>query len=293
MLWIALTLLAAFTQAWRNAFQKQLSSAGVDVYGTTLARFLFSVPLAVGWLALLHHLHPAPLPAFPLWFGIDVVLAGLSQILATALMVRLFKLKNYAIGIGLAKSEAILAALVGVACLNETLSPLGWAGVALGGVAVFLISGGGSPARLTPGVLLTGLASGLCFAFTSLLVRQASLHLAPLPYLHRAAWVLASVITFQCLSMLAALAWLRPATLRALWQQRRLAAAVSLASFLASFGWFGAMSIQSVAIVKTLGQIEIFFSLLVSLYWFREKLARADHIGLWLIAAAALLVIWG
>lgn len=37
--------MAAFMQAWRNAFQKQLSST-VDVYGVTLARFLFAVPLA-------------------------------------------------------------------------------------------------------------------------------------------------------------------------------------------------------------------------------------------------------
>ncbi len=42
------------------------------------------------------------------------MIAGCSQILATALMVQLFKQKNYAVGVGLAKSEAILAAIIGV-----------------------------------------------------------------------------------------------------------------------------------------------------------------------------------
>ena len=44
--WILFTLMAAFMQAWRNAFQKQLSTT-VDVYGVTLARFLFGFPLAI------------------------------------------------------------------------------------------------------------------------------------------------------------------------------------------------------------------------------------------------------
>ncbi|MDN5714527.1 MAG: multidrug transporter, partial [Acinetobacter sp.] len=44
--WILFTLMAAFMQAWRNAFQKQLSTT-VDVYGVTLARFIFALPLAL------------------------------------------------------------------------------------------------------------------------------------------------------------------------------------------------------------------------------------------------------
>ena len=44
--------------------------------------------------------------------------------------------------------------------------------------------------------------SGLSFAITSLLVREASLELTHLPFLHRAAWVLLCVIAFQCITML-------------------------------------------------------------------------------------------
>ena len=200
--WILFTLLAAFMQAWRNAFQKQLSST-VDVWGVTLARFIFALPFAVIYLFSLYYFKPVESTIHftpKLW--VFIVIAGSSQILATALMVQLFKQKNYAIGVGLAKSEAILAAMIGVAFLSDHLSFLAWAGVALGGYAVFLLSKGQQMAGFSAKTLAIGIGSGLSFAITSLLVREASLELTTLPTLHRAAWVLLLVISFQCISML-------------------------------------------------------------------------------------------
>lgn len=125
--WILFTIMAAFMQAWRNAFQKQLSTT-VDAYGTTLARFIFSPIFAFSYLAFLYLHQPVTIQAhFSNTFWLYVVIAGISQIFATALMVKLFQQKNYAIGIGLAKSEAILAALIAVVFLQERLTTLaGW-----------------------------------------------------------------------------------------------------------------------------------------------------------------------
>ena len=290
--WILFTLMAAFMQAWRNAFQKQLSTT-VDVYGVTLARFIFGFPLAILYLTFLYQSQPIPLPlSFTSRYVIYIVIAGISQIAATALMVQLFKQKNYAIGVGLAKSEAILAALIGASLLSDHLSARGWFGVALGGLAVFLLSKGPRAEKLSMATLLIGIGSGLCFAITSLLVREASLELPQLPFIHRAAWVLISIIGFQCISMLMYLSLFSRQTLKAMWARLGLTFKVSLCSFIASLGWFTAMSMQSVAIVKTLGQIEILFSLLISAYFFKEKLARAEHWGLLLVVVAAMLVIW-
>ena len=140
--WILFTLMAAFMQSWRNAFQKQLSTT-VDVYGVTLARFLFGFPFAAGYICWLYQSHPIIQPVhFTPRFWLYIFIAGCSQILATILMVMLFKQKNYAVGVGLAKSEAILAALVAVIFLHDHLSALGWVGVCIGGCAVFLLSKG-------------------------------------------------------------------------------------------------------------------------------------------------------
>lgn len=284
--------MAAFMQAWRNAFQKQLSTT-VDVYGVTLARFIFALPLALIYISCLYHFQPVTESIqFNLRFAIYVLIAALSQIAATALMVQLFKQKNYAIGVGLAKSEAVLAAIIAVVFLSDHLSLLGWFGVAVGGFAVFLMSKGRDFSDFSVQTLCIGIGSGLCFAITSLLVREASLELTNLPFIHRAAWVLLMVIGTQCFLLLMYLGIFRRATLWAMWQRIRLTFRVSLCSFLASLGWFSAMSMQSVPIVKTLGQVEIIFSMLISAYFFKEKLARAEHLGIVLVVIAAFLVIW-
>lgn len=284
--------MAAFMQAWRNAFQKQLSTT-VDVYGVTLARFIFALPLALLYISCLYHFQPVTDSVhFNLRFAIYVLIAALSQIAATALMVQLFKQKNYAIGVGLAKSEAVLAAIIAVVFLSDHLSLLGWFGVAVGGFAVFLMSKGRDFSDFSVQTLCIGIGSGLCFAITSLLVREASLELDNLPFIHRAAWVLLMVIGTQCFLLLMYLGIFRRATLWAMWQRIGLTFRVSLCSFLASLGWFSAMSMQSVPIVKTLGQVEIIFSMLISAYFFKEKLARAEHLGILLVVIAAFLVIW-
>lgn len=74
------------------------------------------LPLAAVELWLLYQYQPVAPVEFTPRFWLYIVIAGFSQILATVLMVKLFQQKNYAIGVGLA-SEAILAALIGVAVL--------------------------------------------------------------------------------------------------------------------------------------------------------------------------------
>ncbi len=58
----------------------------------------------------------------------------------------------------------------------------------VGGIAVFLLSKGSQRQKLSLPTLCIGVGSGLSFAITSLLVREASLELSDLPTLHRAAW---------------------------------------------------------------------------------------------------------
>lgn len=289
MLWIPFTLLAAFMQAWRNAFQKKLSK-DVSVAGVTLARFIWASPLAALYLYLLYKWQPVAIPEFSGHFAGFIVAAALAQILATALMVKLFKLRNYAIGAGLAKSEAVIAAVLGVVFFSESLTVLGWFGVVLGGCAVFLLSGA-SLRQLSVPVLLLGLGSGLAFALTSLWVRQASLALG-LPFPFGAAWVLLLVIMLQTLLLLLWLTLKDRQTIVALWQRPKLTLLISLCSCVGSVGWFTAMSLESVALVKTLGQVEVLFMLLISAFVFKEKLQKAEHWGLALIVMAAIAVMW-
>lgn len=290
MTWILFTLLAAFMQSWRNAFQSRLS-ADVRTIGVTLARFLWAGPIALFYLFILYQVQPIPLPTFNASFFMFVVGAALIQIVATSLMVQLFKRSNYAVGAGLAKSEALVAAILGVLFFGTHISLLGWFGVLVGGIAVFLMSTQGKFHHMSLSTVLLGLGSGSSFALTSLWVREASLSL-DLPFPHSAAWVLVSVILLQTVLLLIYLLMKDPTTLKALWQRPRLTLLTSGSSCLGSLGWFSAMSLQEVAYVKTFGQVEVFFTMLISIFWLRQKVRLRDGLGLLLIAFAAILVMW-
>lgn len=290
MTWILLTLFAAFMQAVRNALQKSLSQH-LSSLGVALARFIFAWPLALIYLILLyHHIPPEKSAHFSTNYYLYILGAGLAQIIATLFMVALFRLKNYAIGVGLARSEAILAAIIAFSFLNVRLNISAWIGIILGTIAIFLLSG--SRLRyLSWKVIGCGLASGLGFALTSLWVREAALCLNQDPW-HAAAWVLFSVIFFQTLLLTTGLAIAQKNTLKKLWAHRKNVFLTSLVSCLGSFAWFSAMRLEEVALVKTLGQIEILFMLAISHYFFKEKLQKAHWFGLLLIVLAALCVIW-
>ena len=289
-MWILFTLLAASMQAVRNACQKELSKE-VSVLGVTLARFIYASPLAAVYLLALYQYQAAALPVFSGSFAGYVLAASVMQILATALMVVLFKQKNYAIGVGLAKSEAIFAAVLGVLFFASVLSPLGWLGVGVGAIAVFLLSGVRNLTDLPLQTVTIGAASGAAFALTSLWIREASLALG-LPFPYGAAWVLLFVISCQTLLLLGYLLIRDRAVLVALWQRPRLTLLTSFFSCIGSLGWFTAMSLESVPLVKTLGQVEVLFTLLISVFWFKEKLKRTDLLGLALVVIAAVLVMW-
>lgn len=290
MAWILFTFLAAFSQAWRNAFQSRLS-AHVGVAGVTLSRFLFGGPIALMYLSTLYYIQPAPMPDFGGDSVFYICAAASMQIIATGLMVVLFKQKNFAIGAGLAKSEAIVAAILGMLFFGTTLTALGWIGVFIGTIAVFLLSCPHGFRSLSPKTALFGIACGTSFALCSLYIRESSLSL-DLPFPHRAAWVLVLIISLQTLVLLGYLLIFDRTTIRDMLRQKRLVVLASVASCIGSLGWFSAMSLQTVPYVKTLGQVEIFFTMLVSFLWLKEPVKRKDMLALIMVAIAAILVMW-
>ena len=283
--------MATFLQAWRNAFQSKLGET-VKVAGVTLARFIWAGPIAAVYLSVLYYVEPTYIPSFNSTYFYYVLGASGMQIIATALMVNLFKMNNFAVGAGLAKSEAIVAAVLGMLFFGTTLSLLGWLGVIIGGLAVFIMSAAKGFKGLSLTTIVMGLACGSAFALTSLWVREASLQLN-LGFPYSAAWVLLMVISIQTVILLVYLLLTDRATLTALWRRPKLTILISVSSCLGSIGWFSAMSLQNVPYVKTLGQVEIFFTLLISTYWLKQKVQIKDAFGLALIAVAAVLVIWG
>ncbi len=267
----------------------------MSVAGVTLARFIWAGPLIAIYLLFLYQYQPAELPKFGIDFDAKfvgfILAAALLQILATVLMVQLFKMRDYAIGAGLAKSEALAAALLGVALFGAQMSLLGWFGVVIGAIAVLMMSQA-KDSRFSLKTMVIGVLSGSAFALTSLCVRQAALSL-PLGYLHNAAWVLLWVVILQTFLLLCYLAYSQMSTLKRILVPSKLVFTISLCSCLGSIGWFSAMALQEVALVKTLGQVEVFITLLIAKFYLKTPPKFNDLLALLLIAVAAIMVIWG
>lgn len=289
LLWIPFTLLAAFMQAWRNAFQNQLSRE-VSTAGVTLARFLYAAPVAGLYLGGLYLYQPAPLPSMSTRFVCYILLAAAAQVIATALMVVLFRKRNYAVGVGMVKSEAVMAAILGALFFSAPLTPLAWTGVLIGALAFWLMTNPKNLREISWDTLLVGLGSGLAFALTTLWVREASLELE-LPFPYGAAWVLLLVLLCQGGIFGGWVLWREPDTWSRLQQRSGRVLTISVFSCLGSLGWFTAMSLETAALVKTLGQVEVLFTLMISAGWFKEKLGVRDLLGLALIVIGAICVV--
>jgi drug/metabolite transporter (DMT)-like permease len=62
---------------------------------------------------------------------------------------------------------------------------------------------------------------------------------------------------------------------------------------LASIGWFSAFTLQNATYVRALGQIELIFTFIATLFIFREKVSRAEIAGIALIAGAIIIILLG
>ena len=290
MSWILFTLGAVVMQTVRNALQSKLSGA-VNTSGVTLSRFILAPPIALVYLLILYSSSASQVPEFSGSFIAVILCASLLQIAATSLMVILFKQKNFAIGAGLAKSEALVAGVVGMLFFGSYLTPLGWAGIVIGAIAVFVLSSGNRLHGISVKTMVIALACGTCFALTSLLVREAS-HMLNVQHTVAAAWVLLWVLCVQTISLSGYIALTKPFVFRQLTNAKKQVLAISTVSCLGSICWFTAMALQHVALVKTLGQLEVLLTLVLSHYWLKNTVTKREIAGLLLIGLAAIFVMW-
>src|SRR5262249_23259782 len=154
-----ITVWAAFAQTVRNAAQRSLTKE-LGTLGATWVRFLYGVPFALVWLFVVQAFVAEKIPEINSKYLLWVLLGAVSQIVATALLLRTMEERNFALGVAYSKSEVLQVALFAFAFLGDPLTiPLGIA-VACGTAGVLLLSPGGIKLGWTTRPALLGLASG-------------------------------------------------------------------------------------------------------------------------------------
>jgi len=297
--WIPITLGAATAQAARTALQRYLKGR-LSTNGAAFTRFVFGLPLAAVYLTLLLTLGVGRVPRTHPVFWAWVIGAAVSQILATSLQLHVMALRNFATGVAYAKTEVVQAALFEIVFLGAVVTWLGWLGILLGTAAVMLMSLVKTRHPLhaflfgwTEPAALFGLLAGGLFGVAAVGFRAASVSLRdPSPFV-AASFTLVVATSIQTVVMACYLARRERGQLTEVFAEARTGALVGLASFLGSAGWFTAFTLQIAAYVRTLGLVELIFTLLISLYVFRERPGRYEVIGLGLLIASIALVLNG
>ena len=292
--WILITIAAAFLQNLRSALQKHLRSS-LGTTGASFVRFGYGFPLAVLYVFCLHGLFGFAYPTLNWVFALWAVIGGLSQIFATILLVHLFSLRNFAVGTAYSKTEPVQAALFGFLLLGERLTLGSVIAILIGVAGVMMISMARLPlswrnlgVALTGRTALIGIASGAVFGLSAVSYRSASLALADPNPVMSAAVTLACVTTFQTVFMLVWMLIKDRNEIVQVARSWRSSSLVGLAGVLGSACWFTAMTLQQVAYVRALGQIELVFTFAASYFLFHERVTRMEAAGCLLIVGGIL-----
>lgn len=291
-IWIGFTLFAAVMQAIRTAGQKRIATH-ISPMATTLVRYIFGLPIAIIYLCgisteqqLLQLSHTIANASFLFY----ACAAAVAQIFATVCLVKVLGFRNFAIGTSFAKTEAIQTAILGSVFFSAHLSGYGWLAVLLGVLGILVISLPNKTHKIETATVFYGISSGIAFALTSLWIRQASLSLGD-SFMFNAAVTLLFMVGVQSLLCYIYIQQQQQEQFSIIKRHLTLALFVGASSALGSIGWFTAMTYHNAAIVKSLGQIEIVFTLLITYFYFKERISPKEYLGMALIMASVIILV--
>lgn len=295
--WILFTVAAAFFQNLRSALQKHLKSR-LTTAGASYVRFLYCWPFAIlycwGVAEVTGQAIPSPNGTFLLY----CLLGGLAQILFTFFLVWLFSFRNFAVGTTFSKTETVQVAFLGLVILGDSLSFVGIVAIAVSMIGVMTLSAADTRitaknllASLTEKPTLIGIASGAFLGASVVFFRGAALSLGDGDYLIRASFALAVAVTLQTAIMGAYLLIREPGQMTAVFRHWKWSLPVGIAGVLASIGWFTAFTLENAAYVRALGQIELVFTFVASILFFKEKTRPVELAGIAMIVAGILVLL--
>ena len=292
-MWVPITLLAATFQILRTSRQHSLRHH-LSSTGAGFVRYLYGAPLA--WVAAVLWFgaggRPVPTTDGPFWTWLLV--AAVSQIVATVALLQSFRLRDFAIGTVYAKTEVIQVAILSAVLLGEALGPVGWLGAVICTAGVIWLATDGAVARvfrtaLDPAALL-GIVAGGLFGLAALGIRGASTALGDAPAVERALLTLTLMLTVQAVVNGAYLAVVDRRQLVASVRAWRAALPVGVLSLAGSAAWALAVTLESATKVRTLGQVEILFAFAIGLRQHGDRHGTGEFVASGVVLAGIVVV---
>ncbi|MCH7865833.1 MAG: EamA family transporter, partial [Proteobacteria bacterium] len=204
----------------------------------------------------------------------------------------------FATGTIYSKTETAQVAILGLLILGDPLSIAAIAAIAVSLIGVMALSVAETKitvrnliANLSGKPTLIGLACGAFLGASVVFYRGGALSLGGEGFIMQAAFTLAVSVVMQTVMMGAYLAVRERDQLKAVIVHWRPSLMVGVAGVLASVFWFSAFTLQNAAYVRALGQIELIFTMIASVVFFRERLIRQEIAGMVLVAGGIMILV--
>ena len=294
MNWVLITAIASLSQTLRSVFQKNIIE-DVGVLASAYLRFIFALPfvtlLAIFFLDIEEFLILKNL-SIKTWFFL--VSASICQILFTIILIKLFTLRSFAIGVAFSKTEVIQTTLLEIVIIGFILTSHVLLAIIIGFIGMLFMSkqkliGNVGHSRLFLQQVILGVSCGIFLGLSSVLYKVA-LDSVAIDLIYKKVIVLSFLaLAIQSVLFGAYIANTdEKKNLEKLFNSWKKGLPVGFFGCSATFCWFYAFSLVDATLVRAVGQLEIVFSVLMSYIFYKERITGSELIGMSLITISIL-----
>ena len=294
MSWVLITAIASLSQTLRSVFQKNLIE-DVGVLASAYSRFIFALPF-VALLAIffLDAQELVILKNFSSTVWFFLIAASICQILFTIILIKLFTLRSFAIGVAFSKTEVIQTTLLEIIIVGFILTSQVLSAIIIGFIGMLFMSkqkliGNVGYNKLFFKQVTLGVSCGIFLGLSSVLYKVA-LDSVTSDLIYKKVLVLSFLaLAFQSaifgIYILVTEGTQNALKLMLIWKR---GLPVGFFACAATFCWFYAFSLVDATLVRAVGQLEIVFSVLISFIFYKERITGFELIGMSLITISIL-----
>jgi drug/metabolite transporter (DMT)-like permease len=291
-LWAVFTVAASGGQAVRNAMQKELT-ATLGTVGATHVRFLFGLPFALLFLAIVLSATRLPVPELNAVTIAWTVTAAIAQIAATALLLAVMQQRSFVVTTAYVKTEPVQVAVFGLAFLGDQVTPGLALAILIATAGVLIVSWPRSNSSEAfswkPAAL--GIGSGALFAIAAIGYRGGIRALETPSFVVAATVTLVLGLVIQTVMLTTYLVLADRPVLMAIVRAWKPSLFAGFMGAFASQMWYLAFALETAAKVRTLALVEILFAQAISRNLFKQSLASREAAGIGLIVVGVVLLL--
>ncbi len=290
-LWILLALLGGLFQTIRNTSSRTVAKI-YKPSTVTLIRFGYALPFGLTYTLILYLMgFVAGVPTFS--FFLFTIVGSVFQAIGNTLFVNATKYGNFAVVVSFFRTDAILIAILSTLIFNVQYSTIAIFGIFLTVFGTFLITFFKNKLKLSnlwSKDVVFGVSSAFFMAIAIMFFAESNKSFVGGNLVANVSIALIGNLFFQTILNGLWVFWKQKNELLELKKTWKNDIIIGLASALATICWFMAYVLKDSALVRAVGQIEFLFSILVSVYFFKEKLKKVEILSILIICVGILLV---